>query len=63
LCCDDDHGLPGETTDMIKSIELVEELKSVATKLLIILMNFVSMRGPSLDRDETFVVKKMTSEH
>ncbi|MGZ4926335.1 MAG: B12-binding domain-containing radical SAM protein [Halobacteriota archaeon] len=40
------NGLPGETTDdVIKSIELVEELKSIATKSLIIPMNFVSMRG------------------
>ena len=57
-------GLPGETTeDVIKSIELVEELKSVATKSLIIPMNFVSMRGSSLDREETFTVKKMRREH
>jgi radical SAM superfamily enzyme YgiQ (UPF0313 family) len=58
------NGLPGETTDdVIKSIELVEELKSIATKSLIIPMNFVSMRGSSLDCKETFTVKKMTREH
>jgi radical SAM superfamily enzyme YgiQ (UPF0313 family) len=58
------NGLPGETTDdVIKSIELVEELKSIATKSLIIPMNFVSMRGSSLDSKETFTAKKMTPEH
>jgi len=58
------NGLPGETTDdVIKSIELVEELKSIATKSLIIPMNFVSMRGSYLDRQETFTAKKMTREH
>ena len=58
------NGLPGETTDdVIKSIELVEELKSIATKSLIIPMNFVSMRGSSLDAKETFTAKKMTPEH
>ena len=58
------NGLPGETTDdVIKSIELVDELKSIATKSLIIPMNFVSMRGSSLDSKETFTVKKMTREH
>jgi len=48
---------------VIKSIELVEELKSIATKSLIIPMNFVSMRGSSIDFKETFTVKKMTREH
>jgi len=58
------NGLPGETTDdVIKSTELVEELKSIATESLIIPMNFVSMHGSSLDRQETFTVKKMTPEH
>lgn len=58
------NGLPGETTDdVIKSIELVEELKSIATKSLIIPMNFVSMRGSFLDCQETFTAKKMTREH
>jgi len=58
------NGLPGEIADdVIKSIELVEELKSIATKSLIIPMNFVSMRGTSLDYEETFTVKKMTPEH
>jgi radical SAM superfamily enzyme YgiQ (UPF0313 family) len=58
------NGLPGETTDdVIKSIELVDELKSIATKSLIIPMNFVSMRGSSLDSKETFTAKKMTPEH
>ena len=58
------NGLPGETTDdVIKSIELVEDLKSIATKSLIIPMNFVSMRGSSLDCKETFTAKKMTREH
>jgi hypothetical protein len=38
-------------------------LKSIATKSLIIPMNFVSMRGSSLDSKETFTAKKMTPEH
>ena len=56
------NGLPGETTDdVIKSIELVEDLKGTAS--LIVPMNFVSMRGSSLDTEETFTMAKMTSEH
>jgi hypothetical protein len=58
------NGLPGETIDdVIKSIELVEELKSIATKSLIIPMNFVSMPGSSLDCQGTFIAKKTTPEH
>jgi radical SAM superfamily enzyme YgiQ (UPF0313 family) len=58
------NGLPGETPDDVaKSVELVEELKSIATKSLIIPMNFVSMHGSSLDYEETFTIKKMTPEH
>ncbi len=56
------NGLPGETADdVIKSIELVEDLKE--TSSLIVPMNFVSMRGSALDSDESFTMAKMTSEH
>jgi radical SAM superfamily enzyme YgiQ (UPF0313 family) len=56
------NGLPGETTDdVIKSIELVEDLKG--TSSLIVPMNFVSMRGSHLDQEETFTIAKMTPEH
>jgi len=58
------NGLPGETTeDVVKSIELIDELKQVLTLSLIIPMNFVSMRGSFLDCEETFTIKKMTPEH
>ncbi len=58
------NGLPGETTDdVIKSIELVQELKSIAKKSLIIPMNYVSMHGASLDCKETFTANNMTREH
>jgi len=56
------NGLPGETVDdVIKSIELVEDLKG--TLSLIVPMNFVSMRGAVLDNEETFTMAKMTPEH
>ena len=56
------NGLPGETADdVIKSIELVEDLKG--TLSLIVPMNFVSMRGSALDGEETFTMEKMTPEH
>ncbi len=56
------NGLPGETVDdVIKSIELVEDLKG--TLSLIVPMNFVSMRGSALDSEETFTMAKMTPEH
>ncbi len=56
------NGLPGETVDdVIKSIELVEDLKG--TSSLIVPMNFVSMRGSVLDNEETFTMAKMTPEH
>jgi len=56
------NGLPGETTDdVIRSIELVEDLKG--TSSLIVPMNFVSMRGSVLDNEETFTMAKMTPEH
>ena len=56
------NGLPGETTDdVIKSIELVEDLKG--TLSLIVPMNFVSMRGSALESEETFTMAKMTPEH
>ena len=56
------NGLPGETADdVIKSIELVEDLKG--TSSLIVPMNFVSMRGSALDSEETFTMAKMTPEH
>ncbi|MDI6810541.1 MAG: radical SAM protein [archaeon] len=55
------NGLPGETVDdVIKSIELVEDLKG--TPSLIVPMNFVSMRSPFPD-NETFTLAKMTPEH
>ncbi|HXY88655.1 MAG TPA: radical SAM protein [Candidatus Acidoferrales bacterium] len=58
------NGLPGETTDdVVKSIELVEELKKSSTLSLVIPMNFVSMCGSVLDSKETFTIKKMTPEH
>jgi radical SAM superfamily enzyme YgiQ (UPF0313 family) len=58
------NGLPGETTDdVVKSIELVEELKKTSTLTLVIPMNFVSMRGSVLDSEQTFTIKKMTPEH
>ncbi len=58
------NGLPGETADdVIKSVELVQELKSIAKKSLIIPMNYVAMRGPSLDCNETFTVRNMLPEH
>ena len=56
------NGLPGETVDdVIKSIELVEDLKG--TSSLIVPMNFVSMRGSALDSEESFTMAKMTPEH
>ncbi|RZN40383.1 MAG: radical SAM proteinB12-binding domain-containing radical SAM protein [Methanophagales archaeon ANME-1-THS] len=56
------NGLPGETADdIIKSIELVEDLKG--TPSLIVPMNFVSMYGSTLDSEETFTIAKMTPEH
>ncbi len=56
------NGLPGETTDdVIKSIELVEDLKG--TSSIIVPLNFVSMRGSMLDSEETFTIAKMTPEH
>ena len=56
------NGLPGETTeDVLKSVELVEDLKG--TSSLIVPMNFVSMRGTTLDSEETFTMAKMTPEH
>lgn len=56
------NGLPGETPDdVIKSIELVEDLKG--TSSLIVPMNFVSMRGTVLDKEETFTIAMMTPEH
>ena len=56
------NGLPGETTDdVLKSIELVADLKG--TRSLLVPMNFVSMRGSALDNEETFTMKKMTPEH
>jgi radical SAM superfamily enzyme YgiQ (UPF0313 family) len=56
------NGLPGETADdVIKSIELVEDLKG--TSSLIVPMNFVSMRGSLLNNNETFTIAKMTPEH
>jgi len=58
------NGLPGETTDdVIKSIELVEELKKTSTLSLVFPMNFVSMRGSVLDKEKTFTIRKMTPEH
>jgi radical SAM superfamily enzyme YgiQ (UPF0313 family) len=58
------NGLPGETTDdVVKSIELVEELKKSSTLSLVIPMNFVSMCGSVLDSKQTFTIKKMTPEH
>ena len=58
------NGLPGETTDdVIKSIELVEDLKKTSTLSFAIPMNFVSMRGSMLDSEETFTIRKMTPEH
>jgi radical SAM superfamily enzyme YgiQ (UPF0313 family) len=58
------NGLPGETTDdVIKSIELVEDLKKTSTLSFAIPMNFVSMRGSVLDSEETFTIRKMTPEH
>lgn len=56
------NGLPGETVDdVIKSIELVEDLDGFST--LIVPLNFVSMRGSALDNEQTFTIAKMTSEH
>ena len=56
---DEINGLPSETTDdVIKSIELVADLKG--TRSLLVPMNFVSMRGSALDNKETFTMKKMT---
>lgn len=56
------NGLPGETRDdVIESIELVEDLKG--TMSLIVPMNFVSMRGAVLDKEESFTMAKMTPEH
>ncbi|NQE53763.1 hypothetical protein C5S29_09230 [ANME-1 cluster archaeon GoMg3.2] len=56
---DEINGLPSETTDdVIKSIELVVDLKG--TRSLLVPMNFVSMRGSALDNKETFTMKKMT---
>ncbi|MHC1624095.1 MAG: B12-binding domain-containing radical SAM protein [Candidatus Methanospirareceae archaeon] len=56
------NGLQGETVDdVIKSIELVEDLKG--TSSLIVPMNFVSMRGSVLDNKESFTMAKMTPEH
>ncbi|RJS75043.1 radical SAM protein [Methanophagales archaeon] len=56
------NGLPEETTDdVIRSIELVEDLKG--TSSLIVPMNFVSMRGSALDSEESFTMAKMTPEH
>ncbi len=56
------NGLPGETADdVIKSIELVEDLKG--TSSLIVPMSFVSMRGSVLDNGESFNMRKMTPEH
>jgi radical SAM superfamily enzyme YgiQ (UPF0313 family) len=41
------NGLPGETTDdVIKTIELVDDLKGAHT--ILVPLNFVSMRGSSL---------------
>ncbi len=58
------NGLPGETTDdVIKSIELVEDLKKTSTLSLVVPMNFVSMRGSVLDNEESFNMAKMTPEH
>jgi len=56
------NGLPGETQRCDQDIELVEELKSIATKSLIIPMNFVSMRGSSSIVTRHYA-KKMTPEH
>ncbi|MEA2074323.1 MAG: radical SAM protein [Euryarchaeota archaeon] len=56
------NGLPEETTDdVIRSIELVEDLKG--TSSLIVPMNFVSMRGSVLNNEESFTIAKMTPEH
>jgi radical SAM superfamily enzyme YgiQ (UPF0313 family) len=58
------NGLPGETTDdVIKSVELVEDLKKTSTLSFAVPMNFVSMRGSILDSEETFTIRKMTPEH
>ena len=58
------NGLPDETTDdVIKSIELVEDLKKTSTLSLVVPMNFVSMRGSALDTEESFNIGKMTREH
>jgi radical SAM superfamily enzyme YgiQ (UPF0313 family) len=58
------NGLPGETTDdVIRSIELVEELKKTSTLSFVFPMNFVSMRGSVLDKEKTFTIRKMTPEH
>ncbi len=58
------NGLPGETADdVIKSIELVEDLKKTSTLSLIVPMNFVSMRGSALDTEESFNMRRMTPEH
>lgn len=56
------NGLPDETADdVIKSIELVEDLKGVSS--IIVPMNFVSMRGAVLDNEGSFTLSKMTPEH
>ena len=58
------NGLPGETVDdVMKSIELVEDLDKTSTTSIVVPMNFVSMRGAVLDNEETFTLRKMTPEH
>ncbi len=58
------NGLPGETTDdVVKSIELIEELKKASTRSLVIPLNYVSMRGSVVNSEETFTVRRMTPEH
>ncbi|MDK2781238.1 MAG: hypothetical protein PWR13_266 [Archaeoglobi archaeon] len=56
------NGLPGERKeDVLKTIELVEDLRN--SEVLIVPMNFVSMRGSGLDRERSFTKEKMLPEH
>lgn len=58
------NGLPDEEKeDVIKSIEVIEDLKKTSTLSLVVPMNFVSMRGSVLDSEESFTMKKMLPEH
>ncbi|MBC7110043.1 MAG: B12-binding domain-containing radical SAM protein [Archaeoglobi archaeon] len=56
------NGLPGETReDVLKTIELVEDLRD--SRVLIVPMNFVSMKGSRLDKENSFTKEKMLPEH